>query len=303
MSGANTEMGVMRKPATDKPEKEAKPPKSAEPEKEGARTVGRVVATLELLAGGRNSLRLVDIARSLNLPASSAHALLQQLVKLEYVRVVGADRRYEPGPNLAMLGSRVVSGMQLIKVARPVIEELAINVGYNAYIAMRHARGIAYVDCVEGAYGLMMRFPLGSPRPLHASGPGKLYLAFCVLPSALDDLLGAEQLPSYTAHTTTDRTELRRQLGEILTNGYAINAQEVLDGAFGISAPIFGPHEDFLGCVTLGIPGVRYKERKADALKQIIVAAAEITRRMGSDNWREIIKKRRALFRASGPER
>lgn len=276
--------------------------KAVKTEKEGARTVGRVVATLELLASERNSLRLVDIARSLHLPASSAHALLQQLVKLEYVRVVGADRRYEPGPNLAMLGSRVVSGMELIKVARPIIEELAISVGYNAYIAMRHPRGIAYVDCVEGAYGLMMRFPLGSPRPLHASGPGKLYLAFCVLPSALDEVLGADQLPSFTAHTTTDRSELRRQLSEILANGYAINAQEVLDGAFGISAPIFGLHEEFLGCVTLGIPGVSYKERKAMALKQIIVAATEITRRMGSDKWRDVIKKHRELFRASALE-
>ncbi len=277
-------------------------PKAVKTEKEGARTVGRVVATLELLASERNSLRLVDIARSLQLPASSAHALLQQLVKLEYVRVVGADRRYEPGPNFAMLGSRVMSGMQLIKVARPIIEELAISVGYNAYIAMRHPRGIAYVDCVEGAYGLMMRFPLGSPRPLHASGPGKLYLAFCVRPSALDEVLGADQLPSFTAHTTTDRSELRRQLSEILANGHAINAQEVLDGAFGISAPIFGPHEEFLGCVTLGIPGVSYRERKATALKQIIVAATEITRRMGSDKWWDIIKKHRELYRASALE-
>jgi IclR family acetate operon transcriptional repressor len=277
-------------------------PKPVKTEKEGARTVGRVVATLELLAGERNSMRLVDIARILQLPASSAHALLRELVKLEYVQVIGADHRYEAGPNLTMLGSRVVSGMQLTKVARPIVEELASSVGYNTYIAMRHPRGIAYVDCVEGAYGLMMRFPLGSPRPLHASGPGKLYLAFCVQPSALDEVLGGKPLPSFTTHTTTDRFVLRRQLGEILANGYAINAQEVLDGAFGISAPIFGPQEDFVGCVTLGMPGVRYKERKAMALKQIIVAATEITRRMGSDKWRDIIKRRREVFRACALE-
>ena len=162
------------------------PEKSPKPEKEGARTVGRVVATLELLSEERGSLRLVDIARSLQLPTSSAHALLRELVKLEYVQVVGADRRYEVGPSLALLGSRVVSNVQLIKIARPIIEELARNVGYNTYIAMRHPRGIAYVDCVEGSYGLMMRFPLGSPRPLHASGPGKLYLAFCVRPVGLE---------------------------------------------------------------------------------------------------------------------
>jgi len=278
------------------------PDKSPKPEKEGARTVGRVVATLELLSEERSSLRLVDIARSLQLPTSSAHALLRELVKLEYVQVVGADRRYEVGPSLALLGSRVVSNVQLIKVARPIIEELARNVGYNTYIAMRHPRGIAYVDCVEGSYGLMMRFPLGSPRPLHASGPGKLYLAFCVRPSALNEVLGSDDLPSYTTNTTTNRSQLRRQLKEILDNGYAINAQEVVEGAFGISAPIFGLHEEFVGCVTLGIPGVSYKERKAGALKAILSAAAEITRRMGNDDWKSIIKKHRELYRASALE-
>ena len=50
-------------------------------EREGARTVGRVLAALELLAGERTPLRLTDIARALKLPPSSAHALLQQLVK------------------------------------------------------------------------------------------------------------------------------------------------------------------------------------------------------------------------------
>lgn len=275
----------------------AKKPKLEVVEKDGARTVGRVLATLELLTGERGPMRLIDIARNLDLPPSSAHALLQQLVKYEYVQVVGAERRYEPGPNLALLGSRAVSGLQLIKVARAVLEELASSLGENTYLAMRHSRGMAYVDCVEGTYGLMMRFPLGSPRPLHASGPGKLYLAFGVKIGAIDDILGAEPLASYTEHTTTDRAELRRQLDGILANGYAINQQEVMDGAFGISAPIFGPHGEFAGCVTIGIPGMRFKERKQLALKKTMAAAIEITRRMGNNDWQGAIKNRRAIFR------
>src|SRR5690349_24556300 len=87
------------------------PEKSPKREKEGARTVGRVVASLELVSEERSSLRLVDIARSLQLPSSSAHALLRELVTLECGQVVGADRRYEVGPRRALLGSRVVSNV------------------------------------------------------------------------------------------------------------------------------------------------------------------------------------------------
>lgn len=280
--------------------KKARKAAKAEPaDREGARTVGRVLATLELLAGDRNPLRLVDIARTLDLPPSSAHALLQQLVKFEYVQVVGAERRYELGPNLALLGSRALSGLQLIRVARPIIEELVASLGENTYLAMRHARGMAYVDNVEGTYGLMMRFPMGTPRPLHASGPGKLYLAFHAGPASLNDVLGSEPLPAYTKHTVTDRSQLRRQLEQIRERGYAINEQEVVDDAFGVSAPIFGVQDQLIGCVTIGIPGTRFKERKATAIKQVTAAAAEITRRMGNENWKDVIQKYREHASAS----
>lgn len=270
-------------------------------EREGARTVGRVLAALELLAGERMPLRLTDIARALKLPPSSAHALLQQLVKYEYAQVVGAERRYEGGANLSLLGSRVLSGLELIRVGRPVLEELSKTLGENVYLGMRHSRGMAYVDCVEGSYGLMMRFPMGAPRPLHASGPGKLYLAFFVAPSALDEVLGSEPLAAYTPHTVTKRSELRRQLDEIRVTGYAANEQEVVPDAFGISAPIFGANSEFVGCVTCGIPGIRFPQIKKLAIKKVMEAAAEITRRMGNDGWSRVIQKYRETARASAP--
>jgi DNA-binding IclR family transcriptional regulator len=262
-------------------------PESTEPE--GARTVGRVIRVLELIASESEPLRLVDIARVLDLPTSSAHALLQQLVRLDYVKLVGPERRYVQGPGLALLGSRVRSGLQLVRAARPILEELAASTGENVYVAVRHARGIAYADCVEAMFGLMTRFPLGSPRPLHASGPGKLYLAFHVAPAALDEFLGAEPLPAFTSHTTTDRAVLRQQLQEIRRQGYAINEQEVVDDAFGVSAPIFDANRAFIGCVTIGMPGVRFKARKKEAIDKVVAAAVQISKSMGCENWREAV--------------
>lgn len=276
-------------------------PSSAEPE--GARTVGRVIRVLELIASESEPLRLVDIARVLDLPTSSAHALLQQLVKLDYVKPVGTERRYVQGPGLALLGSRVRSGLQIVRAARPILEELAASTGENVYVAVRHARGIAYADCVEAMFGLMTRFPLGSPRPLHASGPGKLYLAFYVPPASLDEFLGTEPLPAFTSHTTTDRAVLRQQLQDIRVQGYAVNEQEVVDDAFGVSAPIFDASRVFIGCVTLGMPGVRFKTRKNEAIEKVVMAAAQISKSMGCESWREAIDSYSRSLQAAGSAR
>ena len=57
---------------------------------EGGRTVGRVLKALELFSKQTEPVRLTDVARTLELPASSAYALLQELTRYDYVRSLEA---------------------------------------------------------------------------------------------------------------------------------------------------------------------------------------------------------------------
>lgn len=259
--------------------------------KDGGRTVGRVLAVLELLADAKAPLRLVDIARALDLPPSSAHALLQQLVKYEYVQQSSiSERRYEQGAALVLLASKSISALQLVQSARTVLHDLSASIGENVFLAMRHGRGMSYVDSMEDNYGLTMRFPLGTLRPLHASSTGKLFLALQVPLSQLDDYLGPEPLVAFTRHTITDRAVLRAELVEIRRCGYAMNMQEVVDGACGVSAPIFDARERFAGSLTIGIPEVRFNARKQLAIDNIVRSVTEISRRLGNRHWADTLK-------------
>jgi len=272
----------VRKPETAQPRDTAA--------SEGARTVGRVLRVLELIAVQTEPLRGIDIARQLDVPTSSAHALLQQLVTYNYISAVGPDRRYVQGPGLALLAGRIRSGLQLFRVARPVLERLAVEMGENVYLGIRQAKGMAYADAVEAGYGVMTRFPLGVLRPLHCTSPGRIFLAFHVPSAQLDAVLGPDPLQAFTSHTITDRAALRRVLEEMRQNGYGVNEQEILDDAFGVSTPVFGADHALLGCVTIGMPGVRYRTRKKLAIKHAIAAAEEISKGMGLPNWRDVIK-------------
>lgn len=252
---------------------------------EGARTVGRVLRALELLASQSEPLRLMEVARGLDMPTSSAHALLQQLIKYDYVTATGQERRYLAGPGLALLGSRVRAGLQIVRAARPVIEELAASTGENVYVGICSARGIAYADSVEAESGVMARFPLGSIRPPHATSPGKLFLAFRVPAGRLDSVIGALPLPALTRYSTTDRVKLRQQVEQIRSRGYALNEQEAVEGAFGVSTPIFDADGVLAGCITVGIPGVRFRSSRDTVIKKAIAAAAEVSRKLGVENW------------------
>jgi DNA-binding IclR family transcriptional regulator len=257
---------------------------------EGARTVGRVLRALELLASQTEPLRLMDIARALDVPTSSAHALLQQLIKYDYATPVGQERRYAQGPGLALLGSRVRAGLQIVRAARPHLEDIAVTTGENVYLGVRQARGIVYADSVEAETGLMARFPLGSLRPVHATSPGKVFLAFHVPPAQIDAFLGPGALPALTRHTTTDRAKLRQQLDLVRQRGYSVNEQEAVEGAFGVSAPIFGAGGALAGCITIGLPGVRFKSRRDTAIHKAIAAATAISRSLGVEDWAAVVR-------------
>lgn len=257
---------------------------------EGARTVGRVLKALELFSSQAEPVRLTDVAKTLELPPSSAYALLQQLIRYDYVRAANNERRYVQGPALALLGTRVRSGMQLVRIARPVIEEVAAATGENVYLGVRQARGIAYADAVEAEFGVMARYQLGVLRPLHATGPGKIFLAFHVPKEQLDEVLGPSPLPSYTRTTITDRAALRRQLDRIRHDGYAVNEQEIVEDAFGVSAPIFGADHALQGCVTVGMPGVRYRAHFGFAIEKVKSAAIEISRHLGVADWQQVLE-------------
>jgi len=264
---------------------DGKPPKA-----EGARTVGRVLRALELLASQNEPLRLTEIAQALELPTSSAHALLQQLVKYDYARPVGYERRYTQGSGLVLLGSRVRAGLQIVKVARPIIEEIAADTGENVYLGIRHSRGIAYADWVEAESGVMARFPIGSLRPLHATSPGKLFLAFHVPPAQLESVLGAEPLAAFTRYTTSDHAALVKQLDQVRARGYAVNEQEAVDGAFGISAPIFGADRALAGSLTIGVPGQRFRSVRDGVLAKALAGAVAISRALGQPDWQDIVR-------------
>jgi DNA-binding IclR family transcriptional regulator len=257
-------------------------------ETEGARTVGRVLKLLELISGAQRPLRLVDITAALDMPTSSAHVLLQQLVKYDYIRTT-EDRRYTQSSGLVVLASRAMAGTRLIHIARPRIERLSADTGESVYLGIRTAQGIVYIDSIEATYGLVSRTPIGSPRPLHASSAGRVFLAFAVPEADLDALLGPDPLVAFTPRTPVDRADLGRILQQIRKDGFAVNEQALMDKVYGVSAAIFDANSKLMGTVTLSAPDTRFIPKRDLLIGQVKAAAADISRGAGLDDWEQAL--------------
>jgi DNA-binding IclR family transcriptional regulator len=256
----------------------------------GPRGVSRVLRLLELLATDIKPLRLWEIQRDLDMPVSSCHVLLQEMIRLGYLQLT-EDRRYEKSVQMVVLGSRIRSASDLHAASRDILERLHTESGETVHLATAGEREIIYVDGMEAASGIISRVPYGTSRPLHASSPGYVFLAYAVDPTGIDDLLGPAPYKAYTQHTVTDRDALREIVKEVRTRGYGIAIQAQNTGMFGLCAPIFRSSDKLGGTLSISAPLDRHPNGFDSLARMVTRAAAEVTRRLGGGDWREIVAR------------
>ncbi|HTZ24687.1 MAG TPA: IclR family transcriptional regulator C-terminal domain-containing protein, partial [Streptosporangiaceae bacterium] len=97
-----------------------------------------------------------------------------------------------------------------------------------------------YIEKISGRQAVPVTSSVGGRLPLHASGPGKVLVAFGP-PELLDQVLAAGLKPR-TKQTICDEATFRRALSEIRKTGFAVSREEMSPGIASIAAPIFaGP--------------------------------------------------------------
>lgn len=245
-----------------------------------SRTVGRVVAVLELLASDGGPLTASQIASQLDLPVSSAHALVRRLTELGYVEMRPGERSYQFGPMMVRLALRITVGMDVLNIARPFIAQLADQTGEDVYLALVTSDGIAYADKVPGSHSLRMSITVGELRLLHCTGVGKLYLAM-LSEEKRKALLGRLRLERFTEHTIVDRELLSQQLTDIRAAEVSISEEEHFRGVVGIAAPIFNAESVFVGAVTLVPPHSRFISNREQLINDVSRVAVEISLHLG----------------------
>ena len=122
-------------------------------------TVDKALDLLLHLHAADSARGLTEIARSLELPKSTAHRLLQALVRRGLVEQ--ADRgRYQPGIALVALGLGVLDREPVVLAARPILETQARELGHTLFLATARAGRILVLDKEEGLGFRLARMPI-----------------------------------------------------------------------------------------------------------------------------------------------
>src|SRR5437763_1982681 len=203
-------------------------------------SLDRALEILKLL-GSEPEMRVTDLARRLEVHKSTVFRLLSTLQEHGLVEQNPSTEKYRLGYGLVRLAGSVVSELDLARVARPVLEELALRSGETVNLAILQGSQVVNIDQIAAPNLVVNVNWVGKQTPLHATSNGKVLLAY--LPEAERQRLLAGTLPRLTPRTITDPRTLEKQVGRRFEKGdffvpEMLIAARAMQGALVILRPL-----------------------------------------------------------------
>jgi DNA-binding IclR family transcriptional regulator len=238
-----------------------------------ARSVtSRALAVLGTFDAAHTRQTLTEISDAAALPLSTTHRLIAELVAWQGL-TRGPDGRYEIGRRFWNLGALAAVSRELRETALPFMQDLSSTTGENVHIAVLEGTSVLYIDRISGRRAVPVASRPGARLPLHATGVGKVLLAYAG-PELQRHCL--EHLTRVTRHTIVEPQRLMRQLSEIRNRGYATTSEEMTIGASSIAAPIRDADQRVIAA--LGLVTSSQHRALHRLIPAVQLAAAGITR-------------------------
>ena len=242
----------------------------------------KLLAIFEYLVLQETPLRLLDIAKGLNINQSTALRFLTTLVNTGYIEQDPETFRYTPTYRICALASHINREKKLVDAARPALLRVAEVFRESVSMSVENHMQAVYVDVVRGADSALIAFQqTGGVSPMHCTGNGKLLL-LNYTDAELDTYIREKGLKRYTDNTITTREGLVTELKKIRERGYAYDEEE---RDIGIRCAAF-PVRDASGRVVAGISVSGPKDRMTDEMLEgklpvLREAAEEVSRKLG----------------------
>jgi DNA-binding IclR family transcriptional regulator len=125
--------------------------------------------------------------------------------------------------------------LELRQVAAPFLLDVHTATRDTVHLAVREDLSALYVERISGRESVPVVSQVGTRLPLHATGVGKVLLAWAP-DDVIERALRAPARP--TRHTVVEPGRLHRELAEVRRRGYARTAEEMSLGASSVAVPV-----------------------------------------------------------------
>jgi DNA-binding IclR family transcriptional regulator len=237
------------------------------------------LAILEFLAANASGLPMHEIADQLNIPRSATHRLLIELIRQGYVRQQKEYGEYTLTLKLCSLGLSQLSGMGVVDISQPILDELARISGEVARLSVIDGDQLVWVAKAQGSSsGLRFDPDMGGVVDLISTASGHAWLS-CLSEESAVELVTKQGgfVPHGDCGPNVPRTvqDLLKMLHEARVQGFSIVSEAVHLGIAAVAAPVKHPLSgQVIGVISIAGPHLRLDDQRLLELGPIAVASA-----------------------------
>ncbi len=223
------------------------------------------------LADRGRALALKDLAQEAGMAPGKAHPYLVSFGKLGLIEQ-DATGRYGLGPLAMQLGLISLQQYDPVRLAEPLLVELAQATGHSVAAALWGNHGPTIVRIEEAPSAVHVRMRPGTVASLRHTATGKAFAAFHARDKVREVIDPGELDPGFEA-----------ELARIRADGVSLSVDGLLQGISAMSAPVFDQRGQMVLALTLIGPTPSFDPDPAGTPAQTLRAYAQVlSRRLGA---------------------
>ncbi len=217
-------------------------------------SVERALTILEALGQKSQGYGCTELGQLLGLHKSTVHRLISTLQAYGFAEKDPLTERYKLGTKVIYLGLEALNSLDFRKIAIPYMQELVEISRETVQLAVLDSGEVLFVERDHSPEAITVN--LGLRGPVHCTAEGKVLLAY-LLPENTLDILKNLEMRQYTINTITDINQMVSHLEKVRSQGFAINAEEMVEGVRAMAAPVYNHNGKVIAALSITGPSTR----------------------------------------------
>ncbi|MEO6033089.1 MAG: IclR family transcriptional regulator [Burkholderiaceae bacterium] len=233
-------------------------------------------------------MALKDLAYGAQMTPAKAHPYLVSFGKLGLIVQDGTSGHYGLGPLAMQLGLISLQQVDPVRLATPLLGELAQRLGHTVGIGVWGSRGATIVRIEEAPLAVYVNMRHGTVMSLRGTASGRLFAAYLPLAqvrAALAAEGASERGPARKrggGHDAIDKA-LAAALDEVRRHGVSRTTDAAVPGISAAAAPVFDAQGTIVLSLTAIGPSARFDTRLDGALiPALLKAARKVSAQLGA---------------------
>lgn len=247
------------------------------------KSLEKIIKILDHLSDVKRDVGITELSLALDLPKSTVHRILKDLLKYSIVEKENDTSKYKIGLRLLKYSNSLLRSFDIRQIAKPILRKVCNETQETTFLTIwRNNKGIC-IDSIFSSRGTNTHLfvEIGREMPFHCTASSKILLAYQPLED-IKRIINKKQLLKYTSNTITKPERLMMHLLDIRNKGYSICDEELEEGIKAIAAPIKNIDGKTIASITITGLSKRMSSSNMERFIKIVTdSAQEISKKLG----------------------